>query len=258
MILDQHSDYAALMTPFILKIGAKSSNFTAEEKFAFNSFKGWNYDMNMNLTAPLVFELFRYSFAKNLLGDELGDLYKEIQDIHREYYIYRILTLGPDEWVDDITTPEKETLDDIILKSFRDCVKEIPALCTNDTTMWKWGNIHKLTLEHPLGSVKLLDIVFGFNSKEYSVGGSNHTVSPYSYKPGFKVNHGASERHIFNTANWDESLTVLPTGNSGIPSSEFYLSQTDSYVNGKFYKDAFTESAVKAAAKYTLVLKPGK
>jgi penicillin amidase len=53
-------------------------------------------------------------------------------------------------------------------------------------------------------------------------------------------------------------LTVIPTGNSGIPASEFYLSQTDSYINGKFYKDAFTETAVKAAAKYTLVIRPGK
>jgi penicillin G amidase len=83
-------------------------------------------------------------------------------------------------------------------------------------------------------------------------------VSPYTYGEGFRVYEGASERHIFNTANWDESLTIIPTGNSGIPASEFYLSQTDSYINGRFYKDAFSESAVKSAAKYTLVLKPGK
>jgi penicillin amidase len=106
--------------------------------------------------------------------------------------------------------------------------------------------------------VKLLDRIFSFNSKEYGIGGSNHTVSPYAYKAGFKVNHGASERHIFNTANWDESLTVIPTGVSGVPASEFYLSQTETYLAGKFYKDAFTEGAVKAAAKYTLILKAGK
>ncbi len=79
---------------------------------------------------------------------------------------------------------------------------------------------------------------------------------PYTYGAGFKVNHGASERHIFNTADWDESFTVIPTGASGVPASEFYLSQTKTYIEGKFYKDAFTEGAVKAAAKYTLILKP--
>jgi hypothetical protein len=45
---------------------------------------------------------------------------------------------------------------------------------------------------------------------------------------------------------------------SGIPASEFYLSQTKTYLEGKFYKDAFSEGAVKVAAKYTLILKPGK
>ena len=258
MVNDQHSDYAALLTPFILNIGGKSKEFTPEEKYAFASLKGWDYDMNKDLTAPSIIEFFTISFAKNLLGDELGDLYKQIDITLRDYYIYRILKEGPDEWVDDITTPQKETLDDIILKSFRDCVKDISNQYGSDTTKWKWGDIHKIILAHPLGSVKLLNRVFGFNSKEYRIGGSDNTVSPYSYKAGFIVNHGASERHIFNTANWDESLTVIPTGNSGIPSDEFYLSQTETYLNGKFYKDAFTEPAVKAAAKYTLKLEPGK
>jgi hypothetical protein len=31
-----------------------------------------------------------------------------------------------------------------------------------------------------------------------------------------------------------------------------------SYIEGKFYKDHFSENAVKNAAKYTLVLKRGK
>jgi penicillin G amidase len=254
MVNDQHSDYAALLTPFILRMGEKEKGFNREEKDAFDALNRWNYDMNKDLIAPTVFEFFRTSFASNLLSDELGMLNGTVSD----YYIYRILKEGPDKWVDDITTPQKETLDDIILKSFKSCVNTIRFRYGSDTTKWIWGDIHKITLEHPLGSVKLLDRIFSFNSKEYRVGGSSHTVSPYSYGGGFKVNHGASERHIFNTANWDESLTVIPTGNSGIPASEFYLSQTDSYINGKFYKDAFTEPAVKSAAKYELVLKPRK
>lgn len=258
MINDQHSDYAALLTPFILRITEKNIEFSPEEEYAYNSLKNWDYDMDKDKVAPTVFEFFRLSFPENLLSDELGDLYRNINVSLRDYYIYRILAMGPDEWVDDINTPEKETLDDVILNSFRDCLVQLISVCSPDTTKWKWGDIHKLTLEHPLGTVKFLDRIFKFNSKEYRVGGSDHTVSPYSYGTGFKVNHGASERHIFNTANWDESLTVIPTGISGIPSSEFYLSQTDAYINGKFYKDAFTEPAVKASAIYTLILKPGE
>jgi penicillin amidase len=258
MILDQHSNYAELLTPFILRLNERKNGLSANELTALASLTVWDYDMNASLVAPSVFEYFRISFAENLLADELGDLYGQLFGTVRDYYIYRILNTGPDAWVDNINTPQKETLDDIILKSFKDCIAALSNDRGNDQTMWEWGSIHKVVLEHPLGSVKILDQIFGFNSAQYSIGGSNHTVSPYSYGAGFKVNHGASERHIFNTANWDESFTVIPTGESGVPSSEFYLSQTESYLQGKFYKDAFSEGAVKAAAKYTMVLKAGR
>ncbi|MCJ7446597.1 MAG: penicillin acylase family protein [Bacteroidales bacterium] len=258
MITDQHSDYAALMTPFILRLNDRKDKLTSAETDALNTLNGWDYDMNADLVAPSVFEFFRISFIRNILSDELQELFDNLISVSKDYYIYRILKTGPDEWVDDINSPEKETLDDIILKSFKDCVASITARFGEDQSKWKWGNIHKITISHPLGSVKLLDRVFGFNSDEYPVGGSDHTVCPYSFDPGFIINNGASERHIFNTADWDESYTVIPTGASGIPASEFYLSQMKTYIEGKFYKDAFTDGAVKAAAKYTLKLMPGK
>lgn len=258
MILDQHSDYALLLTPFILRLENRKNELSESEVYALNTLADWDYDMKADLVAPSVFEFFRISFLKNLLADELGELYGQFYKKAGDYYIYRILKTGPDEWVDNINTPLKETLDDIILISFKDCISSITKQCGEDRTKWNWGDIHKITIEHPLGSVKILDRIFGLNSDTYGIGGSFHTVSPYSYVEGFKVNHGASERHIFNTANWDESLTVIPTGASGIPVSEFYLSQTKAYLEGKFYKDAFSEGAVKASAKYTLVLKPGK
>ena len=258
MLLDQHSDYAALLTPFILKLNDRKNELTPAETGALMTLTGWDYDMNAGLVSPSVFEFFRISLMNNLLADELGDLYGQLFKKAGEYYIYRILKTGPDEWVDNISTPKKETLDDIILKSFKDCITSLSEQYGEDQAKWQWGNIHKITIEHPLSSVKILDRIFGLNSDAFGIGGSNHTVSPYSYGEGFKVNHGASERHIFNTADWDESYTIIPTGESGIPASEFYLSQTKAYLEGKFYKDAFSENAVKAAAKYTLNLKPGK
>jgi penicillin amidase len=263
MITDQHSDYAALLTPLILRVGEKKDVLTSAETDALNTLSGWDYDMNANLVAPTVFEFFRVSFIKNLLADELQELFDQYlvlkeYEVIRDNYIYRILKTGPDIFVDDISTPQTETLDDIVLKSFKDCVASLSAQFGEDQARWQWGNIHKITIEHPMGKIKLLDRVFSLNSDTYGVGGSNHTVSPYSFEPGFKVFHGASERHIFNTANWDESLTVIPTGNSGIPASEFYLSQTKTYIEKGFYKDAFSDDAVKAAVKYTLKLVPEK
>lgn len=257
MITDQHSDYAALMTPYILKLMEKKAELNDAEIEALETLQGWDYDMNADLVAPSVFEYFRISFGKMLLADDLAELYDGMFGLSRDYYIYRILKTGPDGWVDDVSTPGTETLDDIILKSYRDCISTMTSQLGEDQSLWTWGSIHSIIISHPVGSaVPLIDKIFKFNSDAYPVGGSNHTVSPYSYSPGFIIDHGASERHIFNTADWDESLTVIPTGSSGIPADEFYLSQTKAYVNGEFFKDAFSDDAVRTAAKYTLKLKP--
>ncbi len=256
MITDQHSAYAALLTPFILRLGTKEPEMTTIENEAFKTLTDWDYDMRADGISPTIFEFFSISFPGNLLGDELGELFSQLPGSIKDYYIYRILKNGPDQWVDDTGTSGTETLDDIIFRTFRDAVGRLSESYGNDVTKWKWGDIHKISLDHPIGSVKIMDRLFNLNSDLYGVGGSSHTVCPYTYGEGFRVTDGASERHIYNTADWDESLTVIPTGASGIPASEFYLSQTKAYVEGRFYRDVFSENAVKAAAKYVLILKP--
>ena len=258
MITDQHSSYAALLTPHILKLKERQTEMNQMEAEAFRTLTDWDYDMNKDKVAPTIFEFFTINLAKNLLGDELGDLYSQLPGSIRDYYIYRILETGPDAWVDDINTSEPESIDDIVFKSFKDEVKSISEKYGTDVSKWTWGSIHKISLDHPMGSVKLLDRIFNLNSDKFGIGGSYHTVCPYTYKEGFIVTEGASERHIFNTANWDESYTVIPTGTSGVPASEFYLSQTRTYLDGGFYKDAFSEDAVQAAAKYKLKFIPGE
>lgn len=258
LITDQHSSYAALLTPHILSLESRFSDMGPVEKDAFNELRLWDYEMNKDKVSPAIFEFFTINFARNLLADELGELFSELPSEVRDYYIYKILKTGADSWVDDVNSPLPETLDDIIFRSYRDGIRSLCETYGDDMEGWKWGAIHKITLEHPMGSVRLIQRLFGFNSETYGAGGSHHTVCTYTYREDFSVYYGASERHIFNTSDWDDSYTVIPTGTSGIPADEFYLSQTETYINGEFYKDAFTYDAVRSAAKYILKLKPGE
>jgi penicillin amidase len=257
MITDQHSDYARLLTPFLLRLIERKGELNQTEADAFSLLEDWDYEMNKDEAAPAVFEFLSINLAKNLLGDELEELSADLPCPIKDYYIYRVLEKGPDSWVNDITTSQTESLDDIIWKSFKEAVKNLAEEYGTDANKWKWGTIHKISLDHPMATVKILNNIFKLSSEKTGIGGSNHTVCPYTYEKGFIVNEGASERHIFNTADWDESFTVIPTGASGIPASEFYLSQTRTYLEGGFYKDVFSEEAVRAAAIYTLKLVPG-
>ncbi|NLE34894.1 MAG: penicillin acylase family protein [Bacteroidales bacterium] len=223
---------------------------------------GWNLDYR-NLTAELFFQQLI-----NRLGIEKAtELVPDWQatpavaypewEISGEYYIYRILAEGPDEWVDDINTDEKETLDDIVMQSFREAVSTLVREYGKNLSRWEWGRIHTVAFLHPLGGVRILGSVFKLNSGPYPIGGSDHTVCPYfTYKQDFKSVNGASMRDICNTANWDESWSVIPGGQSGVPGSEYYLSQVKTYLEGGLYKDHFSDQAVMKAATHTLILKP--
>jgi penicillin amidase len=115
-------------------------------------------------------------------------------------------------------------------------------------------------LHHPLAKVKILNKLFNLNKGTYAVGGSNHTVSPYSYSydNNFKVSHGASQRHIFDFGDWNNSFTVIPTGESGVPASDFYCDQTEMYVADKYHKDIFDLQSVIENAKFKMKFSPQK
>ncbi len=259
MLADKHSDLARLLTPLILNLNKRSDELSPFEKAALDSLSGWDYNMDVYHIAPSILEFFRIDFKRNLIEDELGELYDNLWDLAAENLIYRILINGTNKLVDNKNTPEIETLDDIVMKSFKDCISELEYKHGRDLHKWRWGRIHTITLMHPLGSVRVLELFLHLNSEKYEIGGTDFTVCPYfSFQPGFKANLGASERYIMNTANWDESFSVMPGGASGVPGSEYYLSQFRPYIAGDFYKEPFFDDAVRSSAVHKMILVSGK
>ncbi|MGB4084545.1 MAG: penicillin acylase family protein [Bacteroidales bacterium] len=258
MITDNHSAYAKMLTPVILKGAEALSDPGETERKAIEELRVWNYAMDASLVAPTLFEFIRMEMAYQLLGDELDELYGAALGRQHDFYLYSLMKEGPDGWVDNVNTPEEESLETIIARSISAALDTLTARYGEYGEQWQWGRIHTITLEHPMGGVKILDRVLKLNSDTYGVGGSYHTVEPYAFRDNFRAHHGASERHIFNTADWDESLTVIPTGTSGIPGSPFYLSQTETYINNGFYSEPFSDAAVEAAKKYEMIFRPGK
>ncbi|TFH39256.1 MAG: penicillin acylase family protein, partial [Bacteroidia bacterium] len=254
MITDRHSDYAMKLVPMVLGAMDGVADPGETGTVMLNELTRWDYDMSPDLIAPTFFEYYKKNLARNLLEDDIGDLYNIIIGTVRDHYLYRLMTEERDLFVDNVNTPEIEDFTMIARETFSETVKELVEKY-GEMENWQWGDIHRFSAAHPLASVKILDRVFSLNSDYFRVGGSNHTVSPYSYSGDFIVDNGASERHIFNPADWDESYTVIPTGISGVPGSEFYLSQTETYCNDGFYREPFTLEAVETAARYRMVFR---
>ncbi|MDD2922267.1 MAG: penicillin acylase family protein [Anaerolineales bacterium] len=125
-----------------------------------------------------------------------------------------------------------------------------------DQSKWDWGDIHTFTFAHPLGSVAPLAPIF--NRGPYPTGGNWNTVDSGAYYPekAYAMGLGPAYRIISDTANWDASLSIIPSGESGQPFSPYYADQIQSWLAVKYHNLPFTMPAIKSAAAHTLNLNP--
>jgi len=257
MLRDQHPTFAMKMTP--LYLDALQDHASGEYKAGYEALADWDYDMQGTSAAALIFEIMFMELNKAMFEDELGDQYRQLAyNAIAKNLVEKTRVTGQSLWCDNVNTPDlTESFHDNIRTAFQQSMDTLSSMYGPEVSTWEWGQLHSVALMHPMGGVSIVEKLFKVNRGPYPIGGSSHTVCPYSYPKGssFIANHGASERHIFHTADWDKSLTVIPTGISGIPASPHYLDQTSLYINNLFHRDHFSREAVENNYLYKAVFK---
>ncbi len=260
---DQKSKWAEKLVP-VFTIELNRGKPSGIYRDALGILEKWDFVYSPESAAALIFERTYLHLAENITMDELGpDLYKEFisQDLMFSYLMDRIRRQGDSEWCDDVNTREiRETFGDMLRKSFHEAIDRISQTAGEDIRKWKWGDFHQLTLRHALSNVNILDRAFRLSRGSWPVGGSYHTVCPFSYSfnDPFSANHGASQRHLYSTDNWDRSLTVIPTGISGIPASNHFCDQSATYILKKYHKAPFSRESVTSRSKYRMFFIPAE
>ncbi len=260
---DQNSRYAKKITAvFIESLKPRESELGEKAVNALNLLREWDYSMPVNSIASTIFEQTYLELTRVIFEDELGsEVYKKFidQDLMPTYLIDALSVKKESLWCDNVkTTDKKESFSDNIFEAFTSAITVLENRLGEDMSLWEWGKVHTLTLNHPLGKVSVLDRAFSLNRGPYAVGGSYHTVSPFSYpfETPFLANHGSSHRHIYTPGEWDNSLTIIPTGQSGIPASDYYCDQTALYLKYLYHPDPFSRESVEKAAKFKMRFLP--
>lgn len=184
-----------------------------------------------------ILNVFLVRLLSNTCWDELGDqLYNEFVYVNNvpARTIAHLLTEPNNVWWDDVRSPQIETRDDMIRRSFEQTVKWLTSKFGPDVRRWTWGTFHTLTYHNPAGAASsvvanLSDIKSGPN------GGSLTTVaqSSYMFWQPFEMRVGPSMRMIADMSK--PSLFVsLPTGNSGNMFSPHYRDMVDQFKQGRF------------------------
>ena len=224
---------------------------------ALHILRGWNQVMDAGETAPTLFAVFHRQLFDEIFEDEMG------QDLIRAYrsrgnlpdiMVRTVLKRGARSWLDRIETPHVEELSDILRAAFRKAVTRVSTRWGPDPGNWLWGDVHTLTLAHPLGRASGL-LGRYFNLGPFPVPGSNRTVKKMEYRSGdFRVVSGASVRQITDFSEPDRFQSVIPGGQSGIPASPHYGDLADLWLAGKYHPIPLNREAIQEA--HRLVLRP--
>lgn len=255
------SPYAREISKYIPLAYSGSSVSDHSLNWCIERFKNWNGDMESNESIGLVYNTFLVFLIKNIYQDELGnDVFADFLSIQNLPYRSLELMLKQNEnhWFDNINTSDKETKSDIIRKSLEQSIEYLKTKFTNpDINTWHWGELHKLKITHPLGSVAALDKTF--NIGPFNIGGDQTSPNNTEYhfkqviaESNYNVVVGASMRMIVNTADIEHPFTVNSTGQSGQPINPNYKDQTRMWMFAE-YKNCTMNELEMLDKKYKIL-----
>lgn len=217
--------------------------------------EAWDYSYEPGSAAASILDLFMIRLADNtlrgLIGDEGYEAFIRVENV--PVRVMTRLFAENSRLLDNPIHPEFSNRDELIAGSMDETIQWLRDTQGRDPIDWQWENLHTVTLEPPLlGEAAGSDeapaifrmIVRNLLSKgPYPVSGNGLTVNKgeYHWFDPFEIFIGPSIRRIIDFSEPGRSLSVLPTGQSGNPLSDFYGDQTDLWLNGQyryFYRDS--------------------
>jgi penicillin amidase len=221
--------------------------------------RAWDGVAARDSAAAALFNAFRIHLIDLTLGDELGE-----QLLHKARGNAAVALLGllADEnspWFDDVSTPEVETRDEILLQALGAAVEELTKTSGKDMVKWKWGDLHTATFQNQsLGQCGVNPIEAIFNRGPVAVDGSWATVNATSYDLSNPYGAGTitSQRQIVDLADLTRSVSMHTTGQSGHPFHPHYDDMIDPWRNIEYHPMLWERVNVEASAEGVLVLTP--
>jgi len=206
-----------------------------------------------------VYNKFIYQFLKNTYEDEMGEAnFNRLLSTHLiKTIIAKQLKNEKSVWWDDVNTKNiVETRTDIFTKSFKESIAFLEKQLGADVNSWTWNRVSTLEHQHPLGKVAALRKYF--NVGPFEVKGSNEVInnmiSNFTDKGEYHVVAGPSTRRVIDFSDVENSMSILPTGESGNPFSKHYKDQALMYNNGEFRKMKLNkEEIIKTSSKLVFI-----
>lgn len=219
------------------------ASFNKKEQQAIDVLQLWDGSNTLESVAPTIYNKWIYLYLKNTFEDEMGtELFQQFISTHlSKRVIASQIKKDTSIWWDDVDTQNNsETRENILAKSLKETVNALESQLGVVMTNWTWDKIHTIKHPHPLGTVDLLDKVFNFNVGPFPINGAREVINNRGYALNetglYNVKSGPSTRRVIDFSDVENSMSILPSGQSGNPFSKHYKDQAEMFNQGKFRK----------------------
>jgi len=218
--------------------------------------KDWDFHTEAKSAGAAIFEATYWRLLANTFGDELQQAgIEEKEWLGSPMALLSIIAAGDSQWFDDLRTPEVENRDDILRRSFQEALDFWGNKFGDMPQLWTWGQVHRATFAHPLGSVKPLDLIF--NRGPVPARGDGDTVDAAGHGLGdFEVQVVASYRQIIDVGEWENSRSQHTAGQSGQPLHKHYGDMVASWQAVQHHPMLYEKDDITANKEGLLILLP--
>lgn len=212
---------------------------------------GWDGRDDQDLAAPLIYHALYERLVYETYVDEMGD--KLARSWLGQWYAWQErfdeLAKTPDSpWFDDVRTPQKETLPDLVRRSAAMVRAELQARHGADASKWKWGDEHRIHFFSPLRRSGTGRDWLGYAEAPMSGSGATLLRALSPFMGGFDVQFFASMRLVADMGD-DDKIEAVVSG--GVVDRQFHPHQKDqlpAWTEGRLLKWWFAPQQVEAHA----------
>jgi penicillin amidase len=222
------------------------------EEALLDELRAWDGVLRPGSRAAAVYEAFRTALVplvfEHTLGPDLYGRYLEQSAIWQPALI-RLLATPTSSWW------KPRGRDAVVAAALARARETLTRRLGPDPAGWSWGRLHTMRFVHPLGQTPLLAWLLDADAPP--TGGDLFTVNNGGFVlDTFAQVVVASYRQIIDVGDWDRSLAIHTTGQSGLPLHPHYRDFVRRWAMGRYHPMLFSRARVEQEAAATLRLVP--
>ncbi len=220
--------------------------------------KTWNREDDINQVGASVYTVLYNELLYLILNDELPD---NIEDQYWEnvyYWNQRLdsMMLSSHYFIDNINTPKKETLPDLIVQAGITTENILKERLGENKKNWAWGKLHTVYFYSPIKKE-------GFGSEFLGAEllpkqGSNQTLNRGAFKKNkdhtYETNWFSSFRMVADMNDHEKIMGVLSGGSAARVLHPYHKSQLEQWKTGEWIPYWISKDKIKEHARFKLIL----